>query len=194
MDKKKGKPVRAVLYKVHDYDLVAYAWSLKDRSLGNAKISLHSVVRGLLNQYVKGEPFKAPRIKRFTNKSLPSKITLKYMLDPEDDKELIELFDGIKPRQRNSFIKSLLRRNLNEDGLSCYFLEDFDSSKYHSHETSETVDLKKAKPQKDKSEKPVKTEVKVEKVITKAASHSEPVQTASESSFDLFGALGNINI
>lgn len=203
MNKKNEKRVRMVLYKMHDYDLVAYACSLKDKTLGNPKISFYSVVKGLLNQYAKGEVFTAPRIKKFTEKKLPSKVTIRFTLDEKADKELIELFDNIRDRQKNSFLKSLVRRNLNLDGLTCYFKDDFDTSKFSTFnfKTKVNEDKKESIAKEKKKDKTVKEPVAFAKTNsgmsfdTKLQSVAESDIKGSEESsgFDFFGAIGNIN-
>lgn len=200
MDKKNTKRVRMVLYKTHDYDLVSYYMSLKDRSLGNARISFYSVVKGLLNQYVNGEPFKAPKIKRFTEKSLPSKITVRFTLDRENDKEVIKLIENLKERQINSFLKSLVRRNLNTDGLICYLVDkDMLNAKTGAKKRTSAKTQKTSNRQTVKK-KPV-APVKMGTVLLESdykpnsipEPKPEPEPEEAESSFDFFGALGNIN-
>ena len=187
--KKDERRVRMVLYKMHDYDLVAYACSLKDKSLGNPKISFYSVVKGLLNQYVKGDTFTAPHIKKFTEKSLPSKVVIRFTLDKEKDKELIELFNNIRERQKNSFLKSLVRRNLNLDGLSCYYVDGYDYSKFKTNKLTEPP-----KPIKKKPELKVQKEEVVEEVKEPVKKLAETLEFKPESTgFDFFGAIGNIN-
>lgn len=187
MENKNEKRIRMVLYKMHDYDLVAYAWSLRDKTLGNAKISFYSVVKGLLNQYIGKGNFTPPKIKNYTKKALPSKITVRFTLDKKEDAELIELFENIKDRQKNSFLKSLVRRNLNLDGLACYFEESFDYKKYVKENNSNITEFKKPKESKKVQEKPNKTKIVAQK--------KEEFPDSSESSnFDFFGAIGNINM
>ena len=45
--------------------------------------------------------------------------------DDKKDEDIVDLINNIRPRQINSFLKSLLRRSLDLNGLRCYFGDDY---------------------------------------------------------------------
>lgn len=203
-EEKENKRIRMIIYKVHDYDLLMYACSLKDHSLKNAKISFYSVVKALLNQYVGKQTFVAPKIKNFTRKNLPSKMTVRFTLDESEDKELIELFKAIKPRQRNSFLKNFLRRNLNLEDMDCYFEDGFDVNKLNRIIKKTPVkvetDVEIEEVPKEEIHKPEpmpKKEEKITEFIVKEVPKKETPKKEENNSFvstfDPFEALGSIN-
>lgn len=190
MDKKK---VRIAIYKMHDYDLVKYCVSLKDKSLNNPKTSIASVIKEALNSYILGVEYSAPEISTYTSedgKSLPSKINIRITLDPKEDAKTIELIENIKDRQINSFIKSLLRRSMLTNGLRCYYSKDY------TPESELGVKKKIAKEKKieEKSRKLIgkiteKPALKEERVVISEVKE-EP---ETDNSFDFWGTLGPVN-
>ncbi len=189
MDKKK---VRVAIYKMHDYDLVKYCVSLKDKSLNNPKTSIASVIKEALNCYISGVEYSAPDISNYSSedgKSLPSKINVRITLDYDEDAKVIELIENIKERQINSFIKSLLRRSMMTNGLRCYYSKDYIPAS--------ELGVKK----KSVKEKPIEEKVrkKIDKITEKAAVQKETiVESKSEEDslsdgFDFWSTLGPVN-
>lgn len=93
-------PIR--LYHVHDLDLISY--------LESYQFSLVKAVYSALTAYVHGEHFV---IESPPPKEIQGKIKRVYYrvlsLDPERDREVIDLLYRITPGYRNNFMKNLLR-------------------------------------------------------------------------------------
>lgn len=208
---------------MHDYDLVKYYVSLKDKKLNNPNVRFASVMRHLFLEYLSGEVSSAPEITTFTSENMPSKIITRFWLDKEKDKEAIEFLKSIKDRQINSFLKSLLRRSLDIDGLRCYYSEDYSADselgriKSRDRETKKKRRIKSAENEllqrinedvltsEDNTEKsqPIKPNVTKKTNDSDISPKKEPDisdttvkedQSSSFGGFDFFGAIGNINV
>ena len=204
-----------ILYKVHDYDLVKYYVSLRDKKLNNPNISFAYMMKGLLKDYVSGNNPIAVPIKTYTAEDIPSKIIVRFTLDTRYDKAEIELIENIRDRQINSFLKSLLRRSLDTYGLRCYYADDYapDSElgmqkaaerrikkekKFKAVETEFVQKIKKDKP-KPAPKKPTEPKEKYEESESISDESYEEVvdgedtEENTEGDFDFIKAIGNIN-
>jgi hypothetical protein len=203
MINKEKKEIKMVLYKMHDYDLVKYYVSLKDHKLKNPAISFASVMRKLITDYVSGEEMSAPKINTFSAEQMPSKIIVRFKLDVKTDKKAIELIEHIRDRQINSFLKSLLRRCLDLDGLRCYYQEDYaPDSELGLQKAADRKEKQKKKYEKVeetfirelREEKPARV-MSFEKADPVAENETEPeqVEDVGTGTFDFIGSIGNIN-
>lgn len=196
-----------VIYKMHDYDLMEYDASLRNKNLGNAKISFAGVMKGILENYVRGTPFKVPQIKQYSDDKLCSKRYIRFTLDEKTDADIIKVLDSVKSRQINSFLKNLLRRYLEIDGMRCYFetIIPIHNANQNNTNTITTTNKKIKKspqmPLKIKKLNSYKKEEESNDVHAEILGDSPPVATEfstnnsldESSDFDFFGALGDIN-
>lgn len=180
MKSKKKTTVKIVIYKMHDYDLVRYASSLRDKSLNNPTRPFVWMIRDCLEAYAKGEDFSFPDIV-YTNNNLPSKMCFRFKLGDKRDKELLELIEKIKERQINSFCKNAIRRYMPIELLRGYWSDDNGKKPVSGVNTRKKASLADNSVA-EKIIQSAKEEVKIE----------EPETTAS-SDFDFFGALGDID-
>ena len=178
--------VKIVIYKMHDFDLIRYAASLKDKTLGNPTRPFVWLIKDCLEAYAKGEDYSFPDI-CYTNKTLPSKICIRFKLDPKKDTELIDILKTIKDRQINSFCKNTIRRYMPVELLRGYWSDDTEKKATIGVNTRKKAVLADNSVAEKIIQSSEKEEVKIENKPENA------VEDPGTSDFDFFGALGNIN-
>lgn len=206
---------RVRLYKIHDYDLLRYYFSKKEENTPFAKI-----IKQLLQSYLKGELLKAPRILETVERKFPKKIETTILFSEKSEQEMIDFLNTLAPKQRNSFLRNLLRQGIScKDMVLCYQKVESNTKqqeKVHLEDTPKQMNKKNKEDtiiSKDvvpeKKEESFREQNKVEnheekvsiaqsfseestQLLSEEQNFSDNYTQSSTSNFDFFGAMKKI--
>lgn len=172
------------LYRQHDMDLIRVYLGCR----GKFTVYLRESLRAFCRRYNYSIP--AQDVATDYSGYLPTIINMHVTLDDNQDADIIRLFDNIKNKQRNAFIKAVARRSLATIPLSIYFKGDGivmsrASALLEDLEDAGPVQKPKPQTQQSRSQTPVKKPVALNKPPVKLQDTSiltaQTKQTKSES-------------
>lgn len=116
------------IYAVHDYDLMKYCLSLREtnREKRNYRNSVANIIKQVLRAYIREEEYIPPVVSQCVNTLPKGTIRVNVRLHTEKDADIIDFVGRIRKRQRNSFLKNLLRRYIRDSSVLISYLEDMD--------------------------------------------------------------------
>jgi hypothetical protein len=213
MESKAGNNfIRLVLYMPHDYDLISYFASVRNKHLDNPHVPNTVIVRKALEAYASGERYTLPPVRECVPyQDCPRKIYIRVPLKGVKDAQAIELIQKIEELDenvRNSFVKTLLRscRTQKQALFSFFREEDLVQDEEEAPVIKQvTPKTKRKETIQKKNEERAKQLVESlntkEEVLDEDCEIEEEVQDAQDdndesgaSSFDFFGALGVIDM
>lgn len=116
------------IYAVHDYDLMKYCLSLRETNCEkrNYRNSVANIIKQVLRAYIREEEYIPPVVSQCVNILPKGTIRVNVRLHTEKDADIIDFVGRIRKRQRNSFLKNLLRRYIRDSSVLISYLEDMD--------------------------------------------------------------------
>lgn len=183
---------RIRIYRVHDYDLMRYYFGKK-----NGYVTFSGLIKQLVRSRMKGEELKIPRLLIPGTGNFPYRIETTVCFKEDADADIIEWLGNIVPRQRNGFLKNLLRQGMAADDFTgCYMMQEIrapsenrvpaENANSGQIKTSDSRPVyKKSVPKQEKPETIKKVPYDRPDSDTKET-YSEP---EADDVFDLFGAL-----
>lgn len=186
------------IYAVHDYDLMKYCLSLKANDQGRRiyRNSPASIMRQALRAYVREEAYLPPVVSRCVNILPRGSIRANIRLHNDKDADIIAFMERIRRRQKNSFLKNLLRRYIRDSCVMISYLEDMDvneaaSVRFPYAEKKKIQERKAAEVRESAREQPAFQPEPEPPVLTKPdVDPGAESKSDYDSDFDFFAALG----